>query len=93
MLALSQRFERTASEKVDVVRREPDEAVAERDALSARLRHWPIASVHHLLRPEGTDEGVGGARFRDRPLTRKPKPESPDKSAAEQSVITHGVEV
>ena len=33
------------AEEVDVVRREPDEAVAQRDALPARLRHRPVAAV------------------------------------------------
>ena len=64
----------TAGEEVDVVRREPDEGVAEADALPAALRHRPIAAIHHLLRPEGPDEGVRRAGLRHRPLhTHEPR--------------------
>ena len=59
---------RTAGEEVDVVRREPDEGVAEADALPPPFRHRPVAAIHHLLRAEGADEGVRRAGLRHRPL-------------------------
>ena len=85
----------TAGEEVDVVRREPDEGVAEADALPAALRHRPIAAIHHLLRPEGPDEGVRRAGLRHRPLhtSRATSLRAPKESCSDASLGTHGVEI